>query len=329
MCPAIACAADAPSRRNDPGGLCAPLAWFSHPLCLRHRIAADHPESPQRLAAIEDRLIASGIDGFIDRHRAPEASREQLLRAHSAAHVDFVLAQQNIGARTVVVDDDTAFTEYTAAAALRAAGAGVAAVEHVLQNPGQLAFCAVRPPGHHAERARAMGFCFFNNIAVAAQHALHLGLQRVAIIDFDVHYGNGTADIFRHQPRVLLLSSYEHPLYPYWLGAPESPNLVDVPLPAGTRGAAYRQAVSAAWLPALARAAPELILVSAGFDAHSADPMADLLLEYDDYRWLGAFIQAAAARTAQQRVVAMLEGGYDTTALARSVEAFISPWVQA
>lgn len=306
-----------------------PVAWITHPLCQRHRIADGHPESPERLAAIEDRLLVSGLGDFMQRHEAPAATRGQLLRVHTAAHVDHVLAHQRIGPSRVDIDGDTAFTQYTVDAALRAAGAGVDAVERLLRGDAGLAFCAVRPPGHHAERARAMGFCFFNNIAVAAAHALARGIERVAIIDFDVHYGNGTADIFRDDPRVLLLSSYQHPLYPYWTGAPEAPNLIDVPLPAYTRGDVFRDAVIQAWLPAIERQRPQLYFVSAGFDAHAADPLADLRLSYDDYRWLGALIRDLAAETAQQRVVAMLEGGYDLTALARSVEAFVSPFLGA
>lgn len=306
-----------------------PVAWITHPLCQRHRIADGHPEAPERLAAIEDRMLASGLGGFARRFEAPEATREQLLRVHTPAHVDHVLAHRSIGATRVDIDADTAFTQYTVDAALRAAGAGVDAVERLLRVEAGLAFCAVRPPGHHAERARAMGFCFFNNIAVAAAHALARGLERVAIIDFDVHYGNGTADIVRDDPRMLLLSSYQHPLYPYWTGAPEAPNLVDVPLPAYTRGDAFRAAVASAWLPALERHRPQMLLVSAGFDAHAADPLADLRLSYDDYRWLGALIRDVAAASADRRVVAMLEGGYDLTALAHSVGAFISPFIDA
>jgi acetoin utilization deacetylase AcuC-like enzyme len=306
-----------------------PVAWITHPLCQRHRIAQEHPEAPERLAAIEDRLLLSGLAGFMHRVEAPEATREQLLRVHTAAHIDDVLAHRRIGATRVDIDGDTAFTQYTVDAALRAAGAGVDAVERALRGEIGLGFCAVRPPGHHAERARAMGFCFFNNVAVAAAHALAHGLDRVAIIDFDVHYGNGTADIFGNDKRVLMLSSYQHPLYPNWTGAPEADNLVDVPLPAYTRGDAFRAAVASAWIPALERVRPQMIFVSAGFDAHAADPLADLRLNYDDYHWLGALIRDVAAATAEQRVVAMLEGGYDLTALARSVEAFVSPFLGA
>lgn len=304
-----------------------PVAWITHPLCHRHRISDDHPESPQRLAAIEDRLLVAGLAGFMQVHEAPEATVEQLRLAHTASHIEHMLAHRHIGDRRVEIDGDTAFTRYTVDAALRAAGAGVLGVDLVMNGAASLAFCAVRPPGHHAERARAMGFCFFNNVAVAAAHALSKGLRHVAIFDFDLHYGNGTADIFRNDTRVLLLSSYQHPLYPYWTGAPEAINLVDVPLPGYTDGPAFRAAVAQAWLPALERTRPELILVSAGFDAHAADPLGDLRLRTEDYRWLGQFIHDIAEATAGGRVVATLEGGYDLTALARSVEAFLTPFL--
>ncbi|MFA5939813.1 MAG: histone deacetylase family protein [Sinimarinibacterium sp.] len=304
-----------------------PVAWITHPLCRRHRIADEHPESPQRLAAIEDRLLAAGLFGFMRQHEAPEATVDQLQRVHTPAHVQHMLAHRDIGDRRVAIDNDTAFTRYTVDAALRAAGAGVLGVDLVMSGDAGLAFCAVRPPGHHAERARAMGFCFFNNVAVAAAYALSKGLRHVAIFDFDLHYGNGTADIFRNDTRVLLLSSYQHPLYPYWTGAPDAINLVDVPLRPYTDGPAFRAAVAEAWLPALERTRPELILVSAGFDAHAADPLGDLRLRTEDYRWLGQFICDVADATAGGRVVAMLEGGYDLNALARSVEAFLTPFL--
>jgi acetoin utilization deacetylase AcuC-like enzyme len=215
----------------------------------------------------------------------------------------------------------------TAEAALHAAGAGVRAVELVLAAEAGLAFCAVRPPGHHAERRRAMGFCFFNNIAVAAAHALAQGLERVAILDFDLHYGNGTAGIFANDPRVVMYSTYEHPLYPYWEGIPGATNLVDVALPPGAGGEAFRAAVSERWFGAMLQQRPQLILVSAGFDAHAEDPLADLRLGYDDYAWVAARIQEVAEHCCPGRVVAMLEGGYSLHALARSVEHFLQPFL--
>lgn len=304
-----------------------PVAWISHPACARHEIAPGHPESPQRLAAIEDRLLSSGLGDFVQRYPAPLASQQDLLRVHSAAHVEEVMRHRHIGRRTVAVDGDTAYTEFTVEAALHAAGAGVLGVDLALGERAELAFCAVRPPGHHAEHARAMGFCFFNNVAVAAAHALTRGLQRVAILDFDLHYGNGTADIFRNDPRVLLLSTYQHPLYPNWTGIADAANLVDVPLRAYADGPAFRAAVMQHWLPALERHRPELLLVSAGFDAHADDPLGDLRLRYEDYRWISTLIRDVAAATAKGRVVATLEGGYDLTALARSVEAFLTPYL--
>lgn len=303
-----------------------PIAWITHAACRLHEIAPGHPESPRRLAAIEDRLISSGLGDFLQRHTAPEASIAALCAVHGADYVQQVLAHRTIGARRVEIDADTAFTEHTVAAALRAAGAGVLGVDLLLAGATELAFCAVRPPGHHAERERAMGFCYFNNVAVAAAHALQQGLERVAILDFDLHYGNGTADCFLDDPRVLLLSTYQHPLYPNWIGAPDSPHIIDVPLPAHSDGAVFRARVLQQWLPALEAHRPELILVSAGFDAHAADPLGDLRLSYADFSWIAQLIREVAAATAQNRVLATLEGGYDLTALARSVESFLLPF---
>ncbi len=306
-----------------------PVAWISHPACARHQIAPGHPESPQRLAAIEDRMLSSGLGDFMQRLSAPAASREALLRVHDAVHIDDVLRHRNIGKATVTVDADTAYTEFTVEAALHAAGAGILGVDLLLEQRTELAFCAVRPPGHHAERGRAMGFCFFNNVAVAAAHALAHGLQRVAILDFDLHYGNGTADIFRDDPRVMLLSTYQHPLFPNWTASEPHSRRIDVPLPAYADGTAFRNAVITHWLPALERHRPEMLLVSAGFDAHVDDPLGDLRLRHDDFRWIGAMIRDVAAASAQNRVIATLEGGYDLPSLARSVEAFLMPFMGA
>src|SRR5689334_21736356 len=277
-------------------------AWISHPDCLRHEIGAGHPESARRLACIRDRLVASGLDLLLQHETAPLATREQLLRVHDAAYVDALLASTPHR-----VDDDTAVGPHTLPAALRAAGASVLAVDLVLDGKAGLAFCAVRPPGHHAERARTMGFCFFNNVAVGAAHALARGLSRVAILDFDLHYGNGTADIFQRDPRVMLFSTYQHPLYPGWAGAPDAPNLVDVPLSAHSGGTAFRSAVANEWLPRLEQFRPELLLVSAGFDAHQGDPLGDLRLRSPDFRWVGAVIRDVAEQCCEGRVVATLE----------------------
>lgn len=258
---------------------------------------------------------------FFRRELAPEATDEQLLRVHGEAH----LRAMRRGPR--VIDDDTIQTEHTFDAALRAAGAVVLGVDAVLSGETQFAFCAVRPPGHHAERDRAMGFCFFNNAAVGAAHALAQGLERVALVDFDVHYGNGSADIFRNDPRVWMYSTYQDPLYPHWPGSRDAPHLIDAPLRARGGSEAFRAAVTEHWLPAMERQQPQMIIVSAGFDAHARDPLADMNLGYDDFHWIGELLRDVAAQCSEGRVVATLEGGYDLHALARSVESFAQPWL--
>jgi acetoin utilization deacetylase AcuC-like enzyme len=296
---------------------------ITHHECLLHDAGPHHPECPARLGAIDDQLIASGLNMFMRHFDAPAASREQLERVHEPAYVDGVFEaapEQGI----VHLDGDTAMCPGTLKAALRAAGAAVEAVDLVMAGDLQIAFCSVRPPGHHAERARAMGFCFFNNVAVGAAHALERhGLERVAILDFDVHHGNGTEDIFRGDPRVLFCSTFQHPLYPHTGEHPSGPNVINVPLSAGTTGPVFHQAVYENWLPALEDFKPQLILVSAGFDAHLEDDMAGLALREDDYRWVSDRIREMANRHAQGRVVSVLEGGYELHALGRSVAAHI------
>lgn len=305
-----------------------PSYWITHSSCRLHRMEDGHPECPERLAAIEDRLLTTGLDLFLHRADAPAAPAESLLRVHEADHVEAVLRTRPAEG-LVRIDPDTSMNAHTAEAALHAAGAGVLAVELVLSRQAGFVFCCVRPPGHHAERHRAMGFCFFNNIAVAAAEALARGVARVAILDFDVHYGNGTADIFRNEPRVLLCSTYQHPLYPDWAGDPEASGLIDMPLPEGAGSGAYRDAVQNHWLPALEEFDPQMLFVSAGFDAHVRDPMAGLRLSDEDFYWTGEQIRDFAERRCKSRVVAMLEGGYDPHALARCVEAFVRPFVGA
>lgn len=301
------------------------VAWITHPACLAHEMGVGHPECPARLRAIESRLVRSGLMERLQRREAPRASRAALLRVHTARHVDDVLAVPACGYRQI--DPDTLANCHTAEAALRAAGAVVEAVDAVRAGQATLAFCAVRPPGHHAERDRSMGFCFFDNIAVGVAHALAAGLRRVAVVDFDVHYGNGTASIFRDDPRVLVCNTYQSPLYPYWESDAANAHLVDVPLRAGTDGAMWRAAVERAWFPALEAHRPELLCVSAGFDAHRDDPLAHLGLEATDYRWMAVQLKALAARYSDGRIVATLEGGYDLHALAESVEAFLRPFL--
>lgn len=299
------------------------VAFISHPDCEKHEISPNHPERPQRLAAIMDRMIASGIDGRLQHQQAPQATRDQLLRVHDSSYVDLIYA--NIPEQGCVwLDGDTAMNPHTVDAALRAAGAVVHGVDLVMAGDVNAAFCSIRPPGHHAERNRAMGFCIFDNIAVGAAHALsEHGLERIAIVDFDVHHGNGTEDIFRNEPRVLFCSSFQHPFYPGTGADTVSDHIINIPLPAGTGSEEYRAAVEAHWLQPLDDFRPELILFSAGFDAHAEDPLAQLELVEADYAWITAQVKRVADRHADGRIVSTLEGGYNLSALGRSVVAHI------
>jgi acetoin utilization deacetylase AcuC-like enzyme len=299
------------------------IAFISHRDCQLHDMGAHHPESPDRLAAIQDRLIAAGLDIYLNFHDAPEATPAQLLRVHPQGYIDAIHA--SVPAHGIHhLDPDTAMSPGTLKAALRAAGAGVLATDLVMRKEVPAAFCAVRPPGHHAERARAMGFCFFNNIAVAARHGLEAwNLSRVAIIDFDVHHGNGTEEIFAGDERVLMVSTFQHPFYPYCGTENPAPNMLNVPVKAGTRGDGFREIVASQWLPRLREFAPQLIYISAGFDAHYEDDMASLGLVEADYAWVTEQLLQVAKESAEGRIVSMLEGGYALSALARSVAAHI------
>jgi len=301
------------------------IAFISHPDCEKHVMGLSHPECPQRLSAINDRLIASGLGVVLHHYEAPLATREQLLRVHDARYLDDIFAQSPPPGRLAWVQPDTAMNAHTLTAALRAAGALILAVDLVISGKELCAYCNVRPPGHHAEHNRAMGFCFFNNIAVGAAHALQQhNLQRVAIVDFDVHYGNGTEDIFRREPRVMMFSIFQHPFYPYCGADTHLPNMINVPLPVGTRSKAFREAVEQYWLPVLSRFKPELIMISAGFDAHCDDDMAGLCLVEEDYAWVTRQMKIQAEKSAHGRIVSTLEGGYDLNALGRSVHAHIT-----
>jgi acetoin utilization deacetylase AcuC-like enzyme len=290
-------------------------------------MGAGHPECPARLDAITDHLLATGLDIALDFRDAPQATREQLERAHSSHHVselhDLLVHLRDEGS-SQAVDPDTIAGPHTLAAALRAAGAAIAATDDVLAGRAETAFCAVRPPGHHATRDVAMGFCFFNNVAVAARHALDVrGLQRVAIIDFDVHHGNGTEDIIAGDDRVLMCSFFQHPLYPYSGAVPKGTNMVNVPLDPYSRGPAVRDVIEAMWLPALDAFQPEMIFISAGFDAHREDELGQLGLVEADYAWITQKLMHVARRHSQGRIVSCLEGGYHLDALARSVAAHV------
>jgi acetoin utilization deacetylase AcuC-like enzyme len=301
-----------------------PLVLVTHASCLGHEPGAGHPESPLRLKAV---LEALDSDRFaaIDRIEAPRVLREALARVHDEALIDTVFSHAPT-AGEVRLDPDTAMSPGSLDAALRAAGAVVAAVDGVVAGRYDRAFCAVRPPGHHATRAEAMGFCFFNNVAVGAAHALANGVERVAIVDFDVHHGNGSQDIFWSDARVLYASTHQWPLYPGTGAAAETGagNIVNAPLPPGAGSHEFRAAIESTVLPALDAFAPQLVMISAGFDAHRLDPLANLNLDADDYAWVTARLVDVARRHASGRVVSSLEGGYSLTALRQSTAAHVA-----
>ncbi len=300
-----------------------PTAYYSHPDCRRHDMGAGHPECPQRLDAIEDWLLASGLDIAVERVEPPLAKVQDLELAHSASYVaelTDLLEQVQITGLPRAIDPDTVAGVHTWRAAMRAAGAAVAATDRVIDGLAANAFCAVRPPGHHATRDRSMGFCFFNNVAIAARHALDVrGLKRVAVVDFDVHHGNGTEDIVAGDERVLMVSIFQHPLYPHCGAVPKGTNMVNVPIPPYTKGGEVRDMITAMWLPALEAFKPEMIFVSAGFDGHRDDDLGQLGLVDADYEWITQRVKEIALRHAKGRIVSCLEGGYNLAALARCV----------
>ena len=296
---------------------------FTSAGCLEHDMAAGHPERPARLASLLRHLENTGLLADLAVREAPEAAPGDLLRTHSRGYLD-ALERLSPTAGLVALDPDTALGPGSLRAARLVVGAAVAGVQHVLDSEDQRVFCAVRPPGHHAEEAAAMGFCLLNGVAVGAAHALSRAeIERVAVLDFDVHHGNGTVAAFKDDPRVLVCSSFQFPHYPYRLQDVNRPNVVNTPLPAGTRGTEFRKAIERDWLPALDAFRPQLILVSAGFDAHADDPLGDLLLGEDDFAWVTRLIVDAAMQHAEGRIVSVLEGGYDLPALGRSVVAHL------
>ncbi|MBS7456123.1 histone deacetylase family protein [Coralloluteibacterium stylophorae] len=304
------------------------LPVYTHPACMRHVVGPGHPECPERLGAVVDGLRHAWPD--LDWREAPQALRSQLERVHAGRLIAEVLDVPTVGTRRL--DADTAMNEHSAEAALRAAGAGVAAVDGALRRGESRAFCAVRPPGHHATAGIAMGFCLFNSIAVAAAHALHAhGLERVAIADFDVHHGNGTQAIFEHEPRVHYVSSHQSPLYPDSGFRSERGvgNVLNAPLPPGADGAAFRRVWHDELLPALEDFRPQLVLISAGFDAHHLDPLADLGADSADFAWLTTELVALAGRHAQGRALSMLEGGYSLSALREAAVAHVGALAEA
>jgi acetoin utilization deacetylase AcuC-like enzyme len=305
------------------------VAILTHPSFARHETGPGHPERPARVQAALDALRAAPFADALTEIEAPAATRAQLERVHAPAYVEHV-HRQAPRSGLVLLDPDTAMGPHSLEAALHAAGAAVRATDLVIEGAHPAAFVAARPPGHHAERGRAMGFCLFDNVAVAAAHALAAGgLERVAIVDFDVHHGNGTEDIFRDEPRVLFCSSFQHPFYPFSGAGTSGEHVRNLPLPAGTAGRAYRDAVRADWIPALHAFRPEMVFFSAGFDGHAEDTMASFGLVEADYAWVTRAVMAVAEEHAGGRVVSVLEGGYALAALGRSVVAHVGALLRA
>ena len=306
--------------------------YFTHRDCRKHEMGPGHPECPERLDAIDDRLLISGVGDALDHREAPQAPIADIELAHGRMHVASLRGltdslREDIaagGPPHAQIDPDTSINVYTWDAALRSAGAAIAATDAVMAGELANAFCAIRPPGHHACHDKAMGFCFFNNVAIAARYALERhGLKRVAIVDFDVHHGNGTEDIVAGDQRILMVSFYQHPFYPEGSAISHASNLVNMPVPAYTKGPQVRELIEANWLPRLEAYQPEMIFISAGFDAHREDDMGQMGLVEADYAWITQRIKDVAVRHAQGRIVSCLEGGYNLSALARSVEAHI------
>jgi len=296
---------------------------ISHRNCVKHEISAGHPECPQRIDAINDQLMKQDVFDYLQHREAPLAEREHLLLGHSEAYIDLIHTKSP-SAGTVQLDADTSMNPFSLEASLRAAGSGVMAVDMVCGGNARNAFCLTRPPGHHAERIQAMGFCFFGNIAIAAKYAVkQYGLERVAILDFDVHHGNGTEDIVDGDPSILFCSSFQFPFYPGNYRPDVTDQRVNVPLSSGSASADFRHAITEAWLPALERFKPQMIFVSAGFDAHQEDPLANISLVDDDYVWITRQIMDVAERHSEGRIVSMLEGGYALPALSRCATAHV------
>lgn len=302
-------------------------AIYSHPDCERHEMGDWHPECPARLQAIDDQLIASGLSKLLEQRDAPRASVEDLQRVHTDAAIALVRDHVPEHGAYYPLDADTLLNEYSWEAALRAAGAAIAATDAVMSGDIDNAFCSIRPPGHHATPESPMGFCLFNNVAIAAKHAMQTyGLKRIAIVDFDVHHGNGTEEAFADDPRVLMVSFFQHPLYPYSGVHPAGTgpaHMVNVPVPAYTRGDTVRDIVQKRWLPALHAHRPEMIFISAGFDAHREDDIASMGLVEVDYAWITKQLVEIARLYAKGRIVSCLEGGYALSALGRSVVAHV------
>ncbi len=303
------------------------IAIVSHPQCALHNANFTHPERPERIEVIQDALRRYHFDAPITFYEAPDATREQLENTHAKEYVDYIFAIAPTEG-VVTLDPDTWMNPFTLNAALCAAGAVVLAVDLVMKQIAQAVFCNVRPPGHHAEFDKAMGFCFFNNVAVGVKHALDVyNLSRIVIVDFDVHHGNGTQNIFQNDERVLYCSSFEHPFYPGYSAELDNEHLLAVPLPAGTNSEEFRSKVQTAWFDKIAAFKPQLVFFSAGFDAHIKDPLANLNLVEADYVWLTQQIAKIAKECCEGKMISVLEGGYNLDALAHCVPAHVNAMV--
>ncbi|MDI9818864.1 MULTISPECIES: histone deacetylase family protein [unclassified Legionella] len=299
------------------------IGFISHPDCLLHKMGDYHPEQPARLQVIEQEVFNSDLKQFLQYYQAPLATREQLLRVHEESYVEFIY-QASPKEGFVPLDPDVLMNPYSLTAALRAAGSVIKGVDLVMNNEVDTVFCNVRPPGHHAERDKAMGFCLFNNVAVGVAYAMeHFNLKQIAIIDFDVHHGNGTENIFLQENRVLYCSTFEHPFYPFSGAYTKSRHIINIPLPAGTMGEQFREQVEEHWLNQIAEFAPEMIFFSAGFDAYYQDELADLMLTADDYLWITQKIKKIAIQFSEGRMVSVLEGGYNLNGLGQCVLAHL------
>ena len=297
--------------------------YITHPACHLHEMGGWHPESPQRLDAINDQMLSSGIHGLLEMTEAREATDDDILRVHTQDYLDY-LKRHAPEAGYFQIDGDTLMNPHSMQAARAAAGAGLTAVDSIMAGHASNAFCAERPPGHHAVAARSMGFCLFNNIGVAIAYALEkYHLDRVAVIDFDVHHGNGTVQMFGPDPRVLMCGFFQDDIYPDVHTENDPKNMLNIPVPAYSDGRQIRQVVEDHWLPALVAFEPQFIFISAGFDAHREDEMSQIGLVEADYAWITEQLVSVADRFANGRIVSFLEGGYDLSSLGRSVVAHL------
>ncbi|WP_334118694.1 histone deacetylase family protein [Limnobacter sp.] len=298
-------------------------AFISHSDCALHNPGLGHPESMARLRAIRDRLESSELWPHLVHCEAPEVPWSAVTAVHAPAYVESIKARFPLK-RNIDIDGDTTLSEFSLGAARRAAGACVHAVDLVMAHAVNNAFCAVRPPGHHACVDRAMGFCVFNNVAIAAQHAIDAyRLERVLIVDFDVHHGNGTEHVFANNPKILMCGTFQSPLYPFSGGLDVARNMINCPIQPGGGREEIKHAIQTHWVDAIDQFKPQLVLVSAGFDAHESDPLADMTLTTEDYGWITKFLVRVADEYCDGKLVSTLEGGYELEALADSVYAHV------